>query len=384
MRRRLLTWYDQQARKLPWRRSAPDPYQTLVAEFMLQQTQTATVIPYYERFIAAFPRIADLAAAPLDDILNLWAGLGYYRRAHHLHRCAKEIVARFAGHVPGDIELLRTLPGVGAYTAGAVASIAFGRPEPCIDGNVRRVLTRALGLNGPATDAKSVPWGSTTRTQEALVESTARALVPADRPGDYNQAVMDLGSLICTPRAPRCPECPWRSICHSAATLLDPAYVPGRRRMQVKTRPSDNLSRHRAGRTLRRLHMVTVVLQKGRNIWFERRPDAGLWAGLWAWPSMTIHSPADADTAALQLLRRFSPLRRRPPQRLFSLNHLLTHRLVVFKVYRARWRSPRQPCDTGRWQALDVQPAVPISTAQRRMLHRLMTITSARGPHKVG
>jgi len=195
MQRRLFSWYRRERRSLPWRETR-DPYRIWVSEIMLQQTRVAVVIPYYERFLARFPNVAALARATDAEVLSAWAGLGYYSRARNLHRAAREIAAR--GAFPRDYESIRALPGVGAYTAAAVSSIAFGAPRAAVDGNVVRVLAR-LSNDAAATVASVAPF--------------ATALLPPARAGDWNQALMELGAVLCTPRDPRCTQCPWEEFC---------------------------------------------------------------------------------------------------------------------------------------------------------------------------
>lgn len=198
----LLEWYDREARDLPWRRTR-DPYAIWVSEILLQQTRVETVLEYYPRFLEAFPTVEALARASLDHVLKLWEGLGYYARARHLHEAARRLVETNRGQVPRDPEALVRLPGIGRSTAGAIASIAFGVPVPVLDGNVRRVLCRWAAWEG---DPLKAPL------RERLWE-LASALVPAHRPGDYNQALMDLGARICTPRSPTCKACPVQKGC---------------------------------------------------------------------------------------------------------------------------------------------------------------------------
>ncbi len=199
LRRALLAFYDARRRDLPWRRD-PDPYRVWVSEVMLQQTRVDAVVPYYERWLRRFPTLHALATAEPDEVLRAWEGLGYYARARNLHRAARVVRERHAGDVPSEPAALRELPGVGDYTAGAIASIAFGRREPAVDGNVRRVLARLLDVADPPP---------------ARLRAVAAALVPAERPGDFNQALMELGALVCTARVPRCADCPVRGVCRT-------------------------------------------------------------------------------------------------------------------------------------------------------------------------
>jgi A/G-specific adenine glycosylase len=222
--RRLLAWWDVHRRDLPWRAApgeTPDPYRVWLSEILLQQTTAAAVAPYYARFLARWPRVEALAAASLDEVIEAFAGLGYYARARNLHACAQEI-ARRGGRFPDSEAALRALPGVGAYTAAAVAAIAFGAPAAAIDGNVARIMARLAALPNPLPKARA-----------AIAAATA-ALVPADRPGDFAQALMDLGAMVCRPRNPACAACPLSADC-AAALAGDPESYP--RRAAAKARP---------------------------------------------------------------------------------------------------------------------------------------------------
>ncbi len=204
----LLAWYDRQRRDLPWR--APpgerqDPYRVWLSEIMLQQTTVATVAPYFDRFVARFPSLQGLAAASLDEVLHLWQGLGYYARARNLHSCAHAVVERHGGNFPDDPHELRRLPGIGEYTAAAIAAIGFDRRVAAVDGNVERVMARLFAERAPLPDAKP------------RLKALAASLVPEERAGDFAQGLMDLGATICTPRRPRCMLCPWRENCAAAA-----------------------------------------------------------------------------------------------------------------------------------------------------------------------
>lgn len=200
--RRLLAWYDREQRRLPWR-GHPDAYAVWVSEIMLQQTRVETVIPYFERWMQRFPTIQSLAQASQQEVLGLWEGLGYYSRARNLHKAAQVVVEHFGGQLPQERAGLEKLPGIGAYTAGAIASIAFGRDEAALDGNIRRVLARVFAIRTPARS----PAG------EKELWDLARRCLPPGRAGDYNQALMDLGSALCTPRSPQCMLCPLLAIC---------------------------------------------------------------------------------------------------------------------------------------------------------------------------
>ncbi|HEY1723511.1 MAG TPA: A/G-specific adenine glycosylase [Magnetospirillaceae bacterium] len=256
--RRLLAWYDRHARRLPWR-SLPgayaDPYRVWLSEIMLQQTTVAAVEPYFHAFIARWPTVEALAAAPLDDVLAAWAGLGYYARARNLHACAKALVS--LGQFPDTEEALLELPGVGAYTAAAVAAIAFNRKAVVVDGNVLRVMARLFAVEDPLPGAKP------------LLTAHAATLTPDQRAGDYAQAVMDLGATICTPKSPACGICPWRDDCD------------GRRLGLVPQLPARS---PKAARPMRRGVAFWVQRQDGAVL-LRRRPDKGLLGGMMEIPS---------------------------------------------------------------------------------------------------
>ncbi len=272
IRSRLLAFFDERRRDLPWRDGAGS-YGVLVSEVMSQQTRVETVVPYYRRWMERFPDPATLAAAETGEVLSLWEGLGYYSRARNLHRAAREIEARYGGEVPADPEELRSLPGVGPYTAGAVASIAFGVPVPAVDGNVRRVLARLMDEPAP---------------RPADLERWAGALVDPGRPGDFNQALMELGSLVCTPRSPKCLRCPVGEFCR--------AWDAG----TVEERPK---KRRRA--VVPHLHEAVLVVVRGSGgagpgggvpepeVLMRRRPEEGLLGGLWEFPGKEVQVVGD-------------------------------------------------------------------------------------------
>src|SRR5688572_4925603 len=257
LREKLLAFYDRNRRKLPWRESR-DPYAVWVSEVMLQQTRVETVLRYYAPWMRRFPDVEALARAPEADVLHAWQGLGYYSRARRLQAAARAIVERHGGRLPSDPELLRALPGVGAYSAGAIASIAFGRREPIVDGNVVRVLTRLFGLKGDPTR------GALKRRLWEL----SRELVPAERPGDFNQALMELGATLCTPRSPACAVCLLAEGCVARERGLT------ERLPELPVRAAPTAVRAAAA----------VVRVRGRVLVVKERSDAARWAGLWTFP----------------------------------------------------------------------------------------------------
>jgi len=262
----LLDWFQDHKRDMPWRRTS-DPYAIWLSEIMLQQTQVATVIPYYERFLKKFPRVNDLAAAPLDDVLKLWAGLGYYSRARNLHKGAQTIVERFDGKVPTTSELIREIPGIGAYTAGAILSIAYGLPEPLVDGNVARVFSRLFLLKGDwrKNPLKDELWDHAREVQAALAQAKTKIRNPS---GDLNQALMELGATVCTPQNPQCLLCPISEHCQARARGQQDQYPEV---LAQKKSP------------VWKITAWLVTDAKGRTLFAQRSAD-GLFGGLWEVP----------------------------------------------------------------------------------------------------
>lgn len=253
----LLTWYDRERRVLPWREE-PTPYRVWISEIMLQQTRVDTVLPYFERFMTRFPTLSALANADVDDVLTHWSGLGYYSRARNLHRCAGVIRDEYGGELPDTVSELLGLPGIGRYTAGAIASIAFQVSAPIVDGNVIRVLSRWVDLESDVTETKV----------KNLIWTWAAELVPQERAGDFNQALMELGALVCTPRSPHCTTCPMSSTC----VALERGTVALR---PVKPRRAKPKKVSIRAAVIRDASGVMLVLQ---------RPHEGLFGGLWQFP----------------------------------------------------------------------------------------------------
>jgi A/G-specific adenine glycosylase len=267
-RRRLLDWFDAGGRDLPWRETS-DPYRIWVSEVMLQQTRVEAVIPYYRRWLERFPDITALAGAPEEEVLGAWAGLGYYSRARNLHRAAQVVRERHGGEVPRDPDALRALPGVGEYTVGAVASIAFGIPLPAVDGNVRRVMARLTDTPDPSP---------------AELRRWAGDLVDRKRPGDFNQALMELGATTCAPRNPECGVCPVAGFCAAARAGTQ----------------ADRPSRRRKARVRDVAWGVAVLLAEGPGgprVLARRRPSEGLLGGMWEFPSDVPEAGSDDPEA---------------------------------------------------------------------------------------
>ncbi len=304
IRRRLIGWYRRANRDLPWRRSS-DPYRVWLSETMLQQTRVDTVIPYYERFLAAFPDLRALAAADEEDVLRLWAGLGYYARARNLRRAAQTVVREHAGVVPRSAEALAELPGVGPYTVGALRSIAFKEPAAIVDGNVRRVLSRLFAVE---------------RLADSEAWRLAGELVPARDPDLFNQALMELGATVCTPRTPECPVCPLASSCAARATGRPDAFPAPK----PKARP----------RPLRALGGVLV--RRGRVL-LLRRPSDGLLGGLWEVPNV----PDARASTLVDLVRERTGLEVVAGPSLGEIRHQFSHIDLRLELIRLEDRGGR-------------------------------------------
>jgi A/G-specific adenine glycosylase len=289
---RLVAWQRKHGRHdLPWQRTR-DPYRIWIAEIMLQQTQVATVIPYYERFLAAFPDVNALATAPLDRVLAHWSGLGYYRRAHHLHAAANAIVAQHEGTFPRTQEGLAALPGIGRSTAAAIVAFAYGKRAAILDGNVKRVLARHRGIDGYPGDT----------AVEAKLWRIADSLLPARTVAPYTQALMDLGATVCTRTKPLCGGCP----------VADDCVARRSKRVHVLPAP-------RAKRTLPRREVRVLLLERAGTILLEKRPSRGIWAGLWGLPEVAV----DADVAAYCRVRFGARVIAGEP--LHAIEHGFTH-----------------------------------------------------------
>ncbi len=254
--RKLLDWYSAHARELPWR-THPDPYAVWISEIMLQQTRVEMVIPYFQRWMEHFPSVFELAAAPRQDVLNLWEGLGYYARARNLHRAARVIIADHAGELPREAQALQTLPGIGRYTAAAIASIASGQDEAALDGNIRRVLSRVFNVVEPARSTAG----------ERLLWQLAEDNLPSGFAGEYNQAIMDLGAAICTPASPDCANCPVVDLCLARELSIE-------EQRPVKT-PKTPIPHHT---------VAAAVIRRNGQVFIAQRPDDGLLGGMWEFP----------------------------------------------------------------------------------------------------
>jgi A/G-specific adenine glycosylase len=326
---RLLAWFDLHGRKdLPWQRD-PTPYRVWVSEIMLQQTQVATVIGYFDRFMGRLPDVAALAAAPIDTVLHLWSGLGYYARARNLHKAANDIIEKHGGVFPESIEQVEALPGIGRSTAAAILSLSRGQSHAILDGNVKRVLTRHAGIEGHPGN----------KAVEARLWELARQLTPADRPAAYTQAIMDLGATVCVRSKPLCVACPVQQDCVAKAKGLQ-AQLPA--------------PKPRKARVQREAHVV-IAVEPGGAVLLERRPASGIWGGLWSFPQFD-----DDDQASAWIGTELGPAgtpRAWPPYKhAFTHFDLTLHPLVLGPVVAALrvadadrycWYDPGKPAEVG-------------------------------------
>jgi A/G-specific adenine glycosylase len=340
VRAALLRWYRRERRDLPWRRSA-DPYRIWLSEVMLQQTTVAAVVPYYERFVARYPDLPALAAAREEDVLALWSGLGYYRRAHSLLAGARAVVERHGGRFPREREAALALPGIGPYTAAAVLSIALGQPEAVVDGNVRRVLARLLAIDGAGGPAP------------ALAQALATALLEPTAPGDWNQAVMELGATVCTPKTPDCGACPLHGHCRALRRgLVDrlPAVKPRRASVDVV--------------------VAAAIVRRGQRCLLVRRGEGPLLAGFWELPQTSLQDSGLPDL--VETVRREHGVVLEPGELIATARHAITFRRIRVEAYVARAvgslpRDPRRLCFASAEEAA----ALPVGALSRKLLSKL-------------
>lgn len=335
---RILAWYQQFGRKtLPWQQQKT-PYKVWLSEVMLQQTQVATVIPYFQRFLAEFPTVTDLAAAPIDQVLHLWTGLGYYARARNLHQAANQVVERHQGQFPENFEQVLALPGVGRSTAGAILSLALGQHYPILDGNVKRVLARCYAVAG---------WPGQKSVENALWQLSEQ-VTPTHQVSAFNQAMMDLGALVCTRSKPKCELCPLQTGCLAYAQQNWLLY-PGKK-------PKKNLPTREGW---------LLLLKSGQQLMLEKRPDSGIWGGLYSFPQFTSELELNkwlldhgVDGEA---------------QRLVSFRHTFSHfhlQIIPVLINNPRFRVLMEESAT-LWYNLAQPPAVGLAAPVERLMHEL-------------
>lgn len=356
----LAAWFRENARDLPWRRTC-DPYGIWVSEIMLQQTQVKTVIPYWERWMRELPSIASLARAKSEKIHKLWEGLGYYHRVRNMQRAAQVIVREHGGRFPTEFEAVLELPGIGRYTAGAICSIAFGQPRPILDGNVVRVLTRIFGIPGDPRE-KETNAGLWQLAQD-LVQEAVGGLEPGKVPfpspalaphaaSQFNQALMELGALICTPREPRCPICPLAKGCV--------AFRDGRV-AELPTKGKRKIPTQR--------RFLAFVLRRGNQFLIRQRSAGEVNAHLWEFPNIEVELENRDIRAAAKRLLGYSP---EALHAFLSVKHTITRYRITLDVFTARTR-PRERLrfDGGRWVSEDALEQLAFASAHKRIVQRL-------------
>ena len=350
-RHELLAWYDANRRNLPWRTTS-DPYAILVSEVMLQQTQVSRVEEYWPVFLDRFPTVETLAAATEDAVCAAWSGLGYYRRARNLREAARAIVADHAGELPGTVDRLRELPGVGAYTAAAVASIAFGEVAAVIDANVVRVLTRVLAEKGdPASGAA-----------KRRIADEASRLLDTSRPGDFNQAVMELGAVVCTPTAPGCDDCPVAVFCCAFAEGISERF------------PATRV----AARTVELREAAAIVIRRDRVLLTRSEHERGWWPGLWRLPRVLLGEDGSTGMELMELLGSEFGLTCAELSLLGTTGYSVTSHRVRQNVYRCLHPSGRLRTSSGaRWFSIEDALAAGLPAADRRAIE-------AHGPLVIG
>lgn len=348
----LLNWYSQNARELPWRSQAgqlPDPYGVWVSEIMLQQTRVETVIPYFERWMKRFPSILALSQATQQVVLTAWEGLGYYSRARNLHRAAQIVQAEYGGELPRDPAALRRLPGIGHYTAGAIASIAFGLDEPALDGNIRRVLARIFNVTEPARSHAG---------ERRLWELAAQNLPPG-RASEYNQALMDLGARICTPRSPDCPHCPMAAMCQARALGVQEA------RPVLAARPA-----------VPHLTVTAAVIERGSLVLIAQRPSEGLLGNLWEFPGGKLQPSEDLASCLQREICEELNVKIRVGEPFGVYQHAYTHFKVTLHAFRCTLANGEQPepvqVQDFRWVTREELAGYPMGKIDRQIALRLM------------
>lgn len=345
LRRSLLEWYERSGRDLPWR-DCGDPYQIWISEIMLQQTQVKTATPYYHRWLEAFPTVEALASADLQQVLKLWQGLGYYARARNLHRAARIIVERHDGVFPDRFEAVQGLPGIGRTTAGAILSSAFNQPYAILDGNVKRVLVRLVALD--VSPAKAI----------AFLWQLSETLLDPQQPHEFNQALMDLGATLCTPKNPACLLCPWRSRCK--------AYNLG---MQ-----SDLPMRETRSPLPHKSIGVAVIWNDRGQVLIDRRPQDGLLGGLWEFPGGKIEPGETVEACIEREIQEELGIQVEVGDRLIVVEHAYTHFRITLNVYHCRWLEGEPQaieCDEVRWVDLNELDNFPFPKANERIIAAL-------------
>lgn len=340
----LLTWYDENKRDLPWR-NTQDPYHIWVSEIMLQQTRVETVIPYFENFIERFPTLDALAEADEEDVLKAWEGLGYYSRARNLQAAVREVKESYGGVVPNHEEDIATLKGVGPYTAGAILSIAYGKPVPAVDGNVMRVLSRVLLVYDDISKVKT----------RKMFESAVRKLIPNNAASNFNQALMELGATVCTPKSPGCLLCPVRSECRSFYEGVQ-AELPVKAK---KKRP--------------KLVPIAVAVLENANGQFliTKRPNEGLLANLWEFPNCEVDSKQQSKKQLEQFFKKSWGIHVDFKEKIFEFEHIFSHLIWELDVYRGTLHTELIETEEVQLVGIDDFERYPFSVTHKKIIRRL-------------
>ncbi|MBN1231103.1 MAG: A/G-specific adenine glycosylase [Anaerolineales bacterium] len=338
----LIHWYQKNHRTLPWRES-PSPYHVWVSEIMLQQTRVDTVINYYHRWLQRFPNLKSLAQADQQDVLTLWEGLGYYSRARNLHKAARIVLSEYGGELPLDIQKLRQLPGIGRYTAGAIASLAFGLPEPIVDGNIKRVFSRLFNLDFPVD----------TTTGEKQIWALAEEHIPLENISDYNQGLMELGALVCLPRDPSCEHCPLSAYCDAYHLGVEEARP-------VQTSKS----------AIPHYDVVAAVILKEGNVLVAQRPQHGMLAGLWEFPGGKLKEGEDDKTALVREIKEELQAEISIGEKIGKYKHAYTHFKVTLTAYWCTLESEKiTPTEAPeiQWLSPDELASLPMGKIDRQI-----------------
>jgi A/G-specific adenine glycosylase len=352
-RQNLLSWYRQQGRDLPWRQTQ-DPYAIWVSEVMLQQTQVQTVLPYYQRWLATFPSVAALAAADQQTVLKLWEGLGYYARARNFHRAAQVVVAEWGGDFPRTLATAMALPGIGRTTAGGILSAAFNTAIPILDGNVKRVLSRLLALPVAPRRAEPQLW------------QWSEQLLDPSHPRDFNQALMDLGATVCTPRQPSCDQCPWQPVCRAAQLQLQ-SVIPMRE-------PTNPIPLKHIG--------VAVIWNDQQQILIDLRKQEGLLGGLWEFPGGKIEAGETVEDCIAREIREELAIEIAVGDHLITIDHAYSHFKVRLVVHHCRHLSGEPQaieCDAIRWVSLAEIDQYPFPKANTQIIDALRQFAQQQG-----
>jgi A/G-specific adenine glycosylase len=340
----LLRWFKKNGRDLPWRKTK-DPYAIWVSEIMLQQTQVDTVIPYYQKFLKSFPTVHHLAKANLSKILKVWEGLGYYSRARNLHRASKIIVNHFQRKVPSNLRDLLSLPGIGRSTAGAILSFAYNKEAPILDGNVKRVLSRLFAISGSKAKTERLLWG------------ISESLIPKGRSNPFNQALMDLGSMLCTPKDPQCPHCPLQNFCKGKASGNPEKY------------PIKGLKK-----TIPHIEAISAVIQRDGKVLLNRRPPKGLLGGLWEFPNWPTEGKKDLERYLKKKVKREIGITVKSKGPIGPFKQTFSHFKLTLHVYHCQAIDRKKG---GRWVSFRELSLFPMPK-----LHRRIAQTLSKNPSK--